>query len=65
MTVFVVKWADTRREVVRYALKLLSDAGAEKITTLLSLVDAKKHAQYSYADSGIYIGNLRQYYAGE
>lgn len=65
MTVFVVKWADTRREVVRYALKLLSDAGAENITTLLSLVDAKKHAQYSYADSGIYIGNLRQYYAGE
>lgn len=63
MTVMVVKWADTQRDKTRYAIKLLQDAGAKQISTLLSLVDARKHAKYSYADSGIYIGNLRKYYS--
>lgn len=63
MTVMVVKWADTQRDKTRYALKLLKDAGAHRLSTVISLVDARKHAKYSYADSGIYIGNLKKYYS--
>ncbi len=62
MNAFVVRWAETCREVVYFALKQLADAGAKQIGTVLSMVDAKKHAQYSYADSGIYTGKLVKYY---
>ena len=64
MTAFIVKWADTRKEVVRFALKQLSDSNATKVGTVLTMVDAKKHAQYSFADSGVYTGNFKQYYVG-
>lgn len=64
MTAFVVKWADTRKEVVRFALKQLSDSRASRVGTVLTMVDAKKHAQYSFADSGMYTGHFKQYYIG-
>ena len=64
MTAFVVKWADTRKEVVRFALKQLSGSKTSELGTILTMVDAKKHAQYSFADSGIYTGNFKQYYIG-
>ncbi len=62
LTAFIVKWADTRKSVVQYALKQLADSGSTKTSTVLSMVDAKKHAQYSFADSGVYMGKLKQYY---
>ena len=63
-TVMVAKWASTRREVARHALKQLQQAGAKMAGTLLTLVDTRKHAQYSYADSGAYTGDLEKYYTG-
>lgn len=65
VTVMVVQWAKTRRESVRLALRLLtSTAGVRLAGVLLSQVDARKHAQYSYGDSGAYAGALEKYYAG-
>ncbi len=64
LTAFVVKWADTRTKVVHFALKQLSKSGASQIGTILSMVDAKKHAQYSFADSGVYVGKFKPYYIG-
>lgn len=63
-TVMVVRWGGTRRETVRLAMKQLDTAGARLAGGLLSMVDVKKNAQYSYGDSGAYAGELEKYYAG-
>ena len=63
-TVVVVRWASTRRETVRLALRQLELDGAAAIGAVLTLVDAKRHAQYSYGDSGAYTGALEKYYGG-
>lgn len=63
-TVFCVRWAHTRREVVRLALRQLLGAGANVVGVLLTVVDVKKHAKYGYGDSGAYTGDLEKYYAG-
>ena len=62
LTAFVVKWADTRKDVVSYALKQLADSGASQVGTILTMVDTQKHAQYSFADSGLYFGKFKKYY---
>ena len=63
-TVFVVRWADTRREVVTNALRQMARAGGPMAGVVLSMVDARKHAQYGYGDSGTYYGPLKKYYTG-
>lgn len=63
-TVFVVRWASTRREKVELALRKLKDAHADVAGVLLSMVDVKAHAQYRYSDSGAYHGSLKRYYTG-
>jgi capsular exopolysaccharide synthesis family protein len=60
----VVRWAKTRRQTVRLAVQQLDATGVPIAGTLLSAVDARKHAQYGYGDSGVYAGNLEKYYAG-
>lgn len=61
-TVYVVRWASTRREVVQMALHQLQDAGADIAGVVLSRVDVRKHAGYGYGDSGYYYGRSRKYY---
>jgi Mrp family chromosome partitioning ATPase len=63
-TIFLVRWAQTRRESVALALKQLVAAGADLSGVLLTMVDVKSHAQYGYADSGAYHGALKKYYTG-
>jgi len=63
-TVFCLRWARTRREVARLALRQLAGAGANVAGIVLTVVDVKKHAQYGYGDSGAYTGDLEKYYAG-
>ena len=55
-TIFVVRWAETRREVVRLGLKQLIEAGADMAGVVLSMVNVKKHSRYGYGDSGYYYG---------
>lgn len=61
-TVFIVKWADTRRAMVTMALNHLEESGGDVAGVLLTHVDPKRHAQYGYGDSGSYYGPLRKYY---
>jgi len=63
-TIFVVRWAETRREVVTTALRQLRGSGAELAGVLLSMVDVRKHARYGYGDSGYYYGTAKKYYTG-
>lgn len=61
-TVFVVRWAETRREVVRMGLNQVMNAGADMAGVVLSMVNVRRHSQYGYADSGAYYGKYRKYY---
>jgi capsular exopolysaccharide synthesis family protein len=61
-TVFLVRWAKTRRESVALSVEQLRAAGANMSGALLTMVDVKSHAQYGYADSGAYHGSLKKYY---
>jgi capsular exopolysaccharide family len=61
-TVFVVRWGRTNREVVRLGLKTLLETGANLSGVVLSRVDAKRHAQYGFGDSGYYYKGVKQYY---
>lgn len=63
-TVFLVRWADTRREVATNGLRQLREAGASVAGVVLTLVDVRKHARYGYADSGQYYGKAKKYYTG-
>lgn len=63
-TVFIVRWAETRREVAATALRQLTSSGAELAGVLLTMVDVRKHARYGYGDSGYYYGPARKYYTG-
>lgn len=61
-TVFVARWGRTNREVVRLGLKTLLETGANLSGVVLSRVDAKRHAQYGFGDSGYYYKGVKQYY---
>lgn len=63
-SVFVVRWAETRREVVRHGIKQLIDAHVDLAGIVLSRVNVKKHAKYGYGDSGSYYGKHQKYYSG-
>ena len=55
-TVFLVRWAKTRREVALLGLRQIVEAGANLAGVVLSMVNVRKHARYGYADSGYYYG---------
>ena len=49
MTIFVVRWATTRRRAVRQALRQIARSG-NPIGILLSIVDVRSHGLYGYAN---------------
>lgn len=62
-TVFLIRWGKTPRETAKLGLKVALEAGANIAGVLLTYVDVKKHAQYTYADSGRYYNKAyRKYY---
>jgi len=63
-TVFLVRWAKTRRAAASLALSQVLAAKADVAGVLLTMVDAKVHATYGYGDSGVYRGNFQKYYTG-
>jgi len=62
-TVFLVRWADTPREMAIQGIKQMVASGGKITGVLLSMVDAAKHAKYGYGDSGYYYGRIKKYYA--
>lgn len=63
-TVFVARWAKTRRETAQLAVDRLTEAGADIAGVVLSRVDLRRHTQYSYGDPGYHRGGVARYYAG-
>ena len=63
-TVFLARWADTRRERVIAGWRQLVEAGGKVAGVALTLVDVRRHAQYGYSDSGAYFGRVTKYYSG-
>lgn len=61
-TLFVVRWAKTRREQVLLALKQLAEAGGTVGGVLLSMVNVKRHAEYGFSDSGQYQYGAKYYH---
>jgi polysaccharide biosynthesis transport protein len=62
-TVFLVRWAKTRRAAARLALQQTLAAKADVAGVLLTMVDVKSHATYGYGDSGVYQGKFKKYYS--
>ena len=60
--IYVVQWGSTRRNVVLSGLKRLVDGGAKVAGIVLSRVNARKYAQYGFADAGIYSDEYHKYY---
>ena len=60
--VFLVRWANTRRETAISGVRQIIDAGGNLAGVLLTMVDVKEHAQYAFGDSGSYTGKIRKYY---
>lgn len=60
-TVFVVRWARTRREHALHAMKQIIEAGGSIGGTLLTMVNTRRHADYNFADSGQYHLGPRYY----
>ncbi len=61
-TVFVVRWAATRREVAALGAKQILDAGGKIAGVVLSMVNVRRHARYGFSDSGYYYGLVKKYY---
>lgn len=62
-TICIVQWSVTPREVVRQAVHQLRLGGVSMAGIVLNGVDVRRHAEYSYGDSGYYYGRYRKYYA--
>ena len=63
-TLLVVRWAETGRDVVRLALRQMSDAGADIAGIAISMVDVRRNSKYGFGDSGSFTGAFKQYYGG-
>jgi capsular exopolysaccharide synthesis family protein len=63
-TIFLVRWAQTRRAAASLGLKKVLAAQANVAGVLLTMVDVKSHSKYRYGDSGSYYGKLGRYYRG-
>ena len=63
-TAFVIHWGETSRVAVRQAMKELMNTGVKVGGAVLTMVNARRHASYSYGDSGYYYGRMKKYYTG-
>jgi len=61
-TVFIVRWADTSRDMVMAAVKQLSNSTGSLAGIILSMVDLKKNSKYQYSDSFYYQNRNNKYY---
>ncbi len=61
-TVYVAKWASTRREIVKYGIKMIASAGGRVSGVVLSMVDSKIHAASRFPDAAAYYTSLNKYY---
>ncbi|MGD2137725.1 MAG: polysaccharide biosynthesis tyrosine autokinase [Gammaproteobacteria bacterium] len=63
-TVFVVRWAQTKRKFVQKALAQITASRKQLVGVVLNMVDVKKYSQYGYRSSGYYYGQLKKTQTG-
>ncbi|MFH0351476.1 MAG: GumC family protein [Chromatiales bacterium] len=61
-TVYIAKWASTRREIVKYGIKMIASAGGRISGVVLAMVDSKIHAASRFPDAAAYYTSLNKYY---
>lgn len=62
--VYMVRWAETNRDLVNQGLKQLRSGRSKVAGVVLSMVDLKKNAQYGYGGSAYYYyGKYSKYYS--
>jgi Mrp family chromosome partitioning ATPase len=61
-TIVVVAWGTTRRRALKYTVQQLTSYANNIAGVVLSKVDVKQHARYSYGDSIYYTGSAKAYY---
>lgn len=65
-TIYVVRWEKTKRQTAIAGVRHAYDAGGDLAGVLLTQVNARKMAQYDYADSGYYYASsYKKYYADD
>lgn len=65
-TIYAVRWEKTKRQTAIAGVRQAYDAGGDLAGVLLTQVNARKMAQYDYADSGYYYSSsYKKYYADE
>jgi len=61
--VYVVRWNETPKGLVRAGLKVALEAGIDLAGVVMTQVNTKKHAYYGYHDYGYYYGKYKGYYS--
>jgi len=61
--VYVVRWNETPKGLVRTGLKVALEAGIDLAGVVMTQVNTKKHAYYGYHDYGYYYGKYKGYYS--
>jgi Mrp family chromosome partitioning ATPase len=62
-TIVLVRWETTPREVAISAIRQLRQSGGRIAGAVLTRVNMRKHARFSYGDSGYYYDQYKGYYA--
>lgn len=62
-TVFLVRWADTRRDTALRGLQHVVDAGSNVVGVMLTMVDLQKYSKHRYGEFGHYYRRIEAYYA--
>jgi succinoglycan biosynthesis transport protein ExoP len=62
-TLVMVRWETTPREVTLSAVRQLRQSGGRIAGAVLTRVNMRKHARFSYGDSGYYYDKYKGYYA--
>lgn len=62
-TVFLIRWADTRRNTAKRGLQHVVDAGSNVVGVMLTMVDLQKYSKQRYGEFGHYYPRIEGYYA--
>lgn len=60
---FVIRWAETPRDVALAALNQLKNFSLKVSGVLLTQMNLEQHNRYGYSDYGYYYGRYREYYS--
>ena len=63
VTVYVIKWVDTKRDVAMLGYQQIQEVGGHVAGVVLSMVDMRRNARYGNADSAYYYKGYQRKYS--